>query len=198
MKNKTTEITSKVVMLPLNNIDTDQIIPARYLKIINKEGLGKKLFADWRYDKDGNRNTDFVINLPESSQAKILFVGENFGCGSSREHAPWALKDFGFQAIIALSFADIFRTNAIKNGILPVVISEKYHNILEDTIEEIPGIEINIDIEAQKIMLPTGSDIPFQIDVFSKRAIIENLDEMDYLISNLKNIESYERSHIID
>jgi 3-isopropylmalate/(R)-2-methylmalate dehydratase small subunit len=189
-----TPFSSTVVVLPTNNIDTDQIIPARFLKVTDKVGLGKNLFADWRYLPDGSENRDFVINQKSSKGAKILLAGNNFGCGSSREHAPWALVDFGFRAIISTSFADIFRNNALKNGLLPVVVSANQHRSLLELLSNDPSAEVSIDLEAQNLILPDGQKIKFEINDFSKKCLLEGLDELGYLLSLDPEIRQFEQA----
>jgi 3-isopropylmalate/(R)-2-methylmalate dehydratase small subunit len=152
-----TKLTSRVMCLPVNDIDTDQIIPARFLKATDKTGMGDNLFADWRYNADGTPNPDFVINKPESTGCQILLAGDNFGCGSSREHAPWALTSFGLQAVISTSFADIFRNNSLKNGLIPIVVDQETHKMLMDFIEEVPDAEFDIDLETQTLTFSLGS-----------------------------------------
>lgn len=151
------KLTAQVVAIPADHIDTDQIIPARFLKTISKTGLGKNLFADWRYDSDGAPNRDFPLNQPQHQGAQILLAGDNFGCGSSREHAPWALTDFGFRAIISTSFADIFRNNALKNGLLPLVVDDDTHRQLMSLAAEEPELELSIDLDTQSLILPTAA-----------------------------------------
>ena len=161
-----TTLTARVVAIPSDHIDTDQIIPARFLKTISKTGLGKSLFADWRYDSDGQPNPAFPLNLPENQGAGILLAGDNFGCGSSREHAPWALTDYGIRAVISTSFADIFRNNALKNGLLPLVVDDDTHEQLLSLAAEDPELELTIDLDTQSLILPDGRRIEFPIDVF--------------------------------
>src|SRR5512135_2271000 len=188
-----TTLTSRLVALPVSNVDTDQIIPARYLKVTDKAGLGAALFADWRYSADGSPRPDFVLNQPESQGAAILLAGDNFGCGSSREHAPWALMGYGFRAVISTSFADIFRNNALKNGLLPVIVDAETHRELLDLLAEIPQAEISIDLAAQTVSLPTGKIASFPIDGFSKDCLLRGVDELGYLLSFEAQIEAYER-----
>src|SRR5512136_2708428 len=147
-------LTSRVVPLPVNNIDTDQIIPARFLKVTDKAGLGSSLFADWRYNADGSPKPEFVLNQPEHQNAQILLAGDNFGCGSSREHAPWALTGWGFRAVISTSFADIFRNNSLKNGLLPIIVTPEVHNTLFEIVQELPQAEWTIDLSQQTVVLP--------------------------------------------
>ncbi len=186
---------SKVVPLLINDIDTDQIIPARFLKATDKAGMGDHLFADWRYLPDGSPNPDFVLNKPEMQGRKILLAGDNFGCGSSREHAPWALTGYGFRAVISTSFADIFRNNALKNGLLPVVVSEEAHRELVADLERDPDGEVVIDLEAQTVTFPGGRTERFPIDGFSKYCLLEGVDQLGYLLNRLPLIEAYETSH---
>src|SRR5512136_213663 len=160
-------LTSRVVPLPVNNIDTDQIIPARFLKVTDKSGLGASLFADWRYNADGSPKPDFVLNRPEHQGAQILLAGDNFGCGSSREHAPWALTGFGFQAVISTSFADIFRNNALKNGLLPIVLDGATHRRILELYDADPRAEVTVDLAAQTLRLQDGSEVTFPIDGFA-------------------------------
>ncbi len=188
-------LTSSVAVLTADNIDTDQIIPARFLKTIKKEGLGENLFADWRYAADGTPRPDFVLNQPQTAEAKILLAGDNFGCGSSREHAPWALKDFGFQAIISTSFADIFRNNSLKNGLLPLVVDAETHRQLCSLAAEDPDLELTIDLESQTLRLPDGRAVSFPIDAFSKTCMLEGVDQLGYLLKQAPLIEAYERLH---
>jgi 3-isopropylmalate/(R)-2-methylmalate dehydratase small subunit len=189
-----TTLTSRIVPLPVNDIDTDQIIPARFLKATDKSGMGDHLFADWRYNADGSPQSDFVLNKPEHQGAQILLAGDNFGCGSSREHAPWALAGFGFRAVISTSFADIFRNNALKNGLLPIVVDAEAHRLLFEVLEEIPHAEVTVDLAAQTVTLPTGQAVPFPIDGFSKTCLLKGTDELGYLLSFEKQIAEYEVS----
>ena len=190
-----TTLTSRVVALPIENIDTDQIIPARFLKATDKAGMGDHLFADWRYDRDGKPKPDFVLNRPESRGAQILLAGDNFGCGSSREHAPWALTGCGFRAVISTSFADIFRNNALKNGLLPVVVDPDTHWQLLSLVEEDPGTELVIDLAAQVLRLPDGREVRFPIDSFSRTCLLQGVDQLGYLASQEAHIKDYEASH---
>ena len=190
--NPFTILTSRAVSLPLNDIDTDQIIPARYLKITDKSNLGKALFSDWRYHPDGSEIPGFILNQPSARSAAILFAGRNFGCGSSREHAPWALVGFGFRAVIALSFADIFRNNALKNGLLPVRLDDEFHQRLANLLLSNPEAEISIDLKAQTVALLDGSQGSFPIDTFSKTCLLKGVDELGYLLSFREQIKAYE------
>jgi 3-isopropylmalate/(R)-2-methylmalate dehydratase small subunit len=187
-------ISSRVVALPNENIDTDQIIPARYLKAIDKAGMGNHLFADWRYDSAGNPKPDFVLNQPRAQGAHILLAGDNFACGSSREHAVWALTGFGFRAVISTSIADIFRSNALKNGLLPIVVDKQTHRELFDLVAEIPTVELNIDVAAQTLTMPDGRAVSFPLDAFSKTCLLEGVDELGYLMARREAIMRYERA----
>jgi 3-isopropylmalate/(R)-2-methylmalate dehydratase small subunit len=183
---------SRVVPLPNENVDTDQITPARFLKTTEKSGLGKVLFYDWRYDAAGTPRPDFILNKPEAAGAAVLLAGNNFGCGSSREHSPWALADFGFRAVISTAFADIFRNNCLKNGILPITVSEVVHADLFRLREADPNIEVTIDLAAQRLDLPDGSAAAFPIDAFSKKCLLEGLDELGYLMGFDDRIAAFE------
>ena len=188
-------LTSRVVAMPAENIDTDQIIPARFLKTTSKVGLGDSLFADWRYNADGTPRPDFPINRPEAKGAHILLAGDNFGCGSSREHAPWALTGFGFQAVISTSFADIFRNNALKNGLLPVVVDANTHWQLLSLAEEEPDMQISIDLESQTLRLPDGRQVTFPLDGFSKVCLLEGVDQLGYLLKHEVRVAAFEQAH---
>jgi 3-isopropylmalate/(R)-2-methylmalate dehydratase small subunit len=186
-----TRITSRIVSLPVNDIDTDQIIPARFLKATDKDGMGANLFADWRYNDDGSPKSDFVINKPESAGAQILLAGDNFGCGSSREHAPWALIGYGFRAVISTSFADIFRNNALKNGLLPIIVDEKTHQKLLDLAKENHHAELTVDLESQTFTFSGGSTT-FPIDPFNKTCLLNGVDELGYIMKFEKEIAAFE------
>lgn len=186
-----TSLTSRVVLLPINDIDTDQIIPAQYLKVTDKNGLANALFSNWRYLPDGSPNPDFALNKPESAGAQILLAGDNFGCGSSREHAPWALTGYGFRAVISTSFADIFRNNALKNGLLPVIVDEPTHQRLFDLVRENPRVELTIDLASQTLSYPGGS-ATFPIDPFNKTCLLNGVDELGYIMGFEKEIAEYE------
>ncbi len=179
---------SKTVVIPSSNIDTDQIIPARFLTTTTKEGLGLQLFADWRYQADGSPNPNFVLNRPESRGAQVLVAGRNFGCGSSREHAPWALLDFGFRAVISTEIADIFRGNSLKNGLLPIVVDDVVSQWLLDN----PGAEVDIDLAAARLTLPTGVSVAFPLEAFARHCLLNGVDELGFLRARLSDIESYE------
>lgn len=190
-------LTSRAVVLPNENVDTDQIIPARFLKAIDKEGMGKNLFADWRYDAAGSPKPDFVLNQPRASGAQILLAGDNFACGSSREHAVWALISFGFRAVISTSFADIFRNNALKNSLLPIVVDRATHQELFDLVAEIPHVELKIDLATQTLTLPGGRTVSFPIDPFARTCLLEGVDELGYLLARADAIARYESAHSI-
>jgi 3-isopropylmalate/(R)-2-methylmalate dehydratase small subunit len=186
---------SRMVAIPTDNIDTDQIIPARFLKTISKVGLGANCFSDWRYNEDGTPRLDFILNQPQAEGVQILLAGDNFGCGSSREHAPWALMDFGFKAIISTSFADIFRNNALKNGLLPVVVDEDTHQQLLSLVEEEPDTAVSIDLDQQTLTLPDGRTVSFPIDSFSKTCMLEGIDQLGYLLKQEDKVLAYEKAH---
>ena len=186
--NPVTRITARTIVLPLEDVDTDQIIPARYLRTTVREGLGENLFADWRYDKDGSEIDGFVLNEPESKGAGILVAGRNFGCGSSREHAPWALLDHGFHAVISTEIADIFRNNSLKNGFLPVIVDEDTHRWLLAN----PGIELTLDVEAKKLTLPNGNMVDFPIENFSRYCLLNGVDQLGFLMEQADAISAYE------
>jgi 3-isopropylmalate/(R)-2-methylmalate dehydratase small subunit len=181
-------ITSRTVVIGSSDIDTDQIIPARFLTTTTKEGLGKQLFADWRYHSDGSPKEQFVLNRPEARGAEILVAGRNFGCGSSREHAPWALLDYGFRAVISTEIADIFRGNSLINGLLPVVVDEPTSQWLLHH----PGAEVDIDLESLRLTLPTGASVAFPIEPFARHCLVNGVDELGYLLSKLSDIERFE------
>ncbi len=183
------------VALPIENIDTDQIIPARFLKATDKQGMGDNLFADWRYDANGQPNPDFPLNRPEAKGAQILVGGHNFGCGSSREHAPWALQGFGFRAVISTYFADIFRNNALKIGLLPIVVDPETHYQLVSMVEEDPTTPVSIDLEAQQVRLPDGQAISFPIDPFAKYCLVNGVDQLGFLQSQEAEIAAFEQQH---
>src|SRR5260370_11640264 len=189
-----TPFQSRIVPFPINNIDTDQIIPARFLKTTSKEGLDKQLFNDWRYDPQGNPKPDFILNTPQGQGAATLLAGDNFGCGSSREHAPWALTQFGFRAVIRPSFADIFRGNALKNSLVPIVVPEEIHAELFALVGRDPNTEIAIDLASQTLTLPDGRKVEFPVDVFSKTCMLEGVDELGYMLKQNTAIDAYEAS----
>jgi 3-isopropylmalate/(R)-2-methylmalate dehydratase small subunit len=183
--------TSRTVVLPVENVDTDQIIPARFLKATSKAGLGSKLFADWRFDAEGKPKQDFVLNRPEAAGAAILVAGDNFGCGSSREHAPWALVDYGFRAVVSTSIADIFRNNSLKNGLVPVVVDMAAHTKLLAA----PGASLTISVEDQTLTLPDGSRASFPIDPFARYCLLNGVDELEFLLSKEAAIAAFEARH---
>jgi 3-isopropylmalate/(R)-2-methylmalate dehydratase small subunit len=187
-----THLNSTFAPLANNDVDTDQIIPAVYLKVTDKNGLVEGLFQRWRVHEDGSLNEDFFMNKPEYRQAKILLAGDNFGCGSSREHAPWALVGWGFQAVISTSFADIFKSNSLKNGLLPIEVDEQTHQVLFDIAEETRVAELKIDLAEQTLELPDGSKVSFPIDGFSKLCLLEGVDQLGYLQKRGSLIEAYE------
>lgn len=190
-----TTLTSRVIPLPITDVDTDQIIPAQFLKITDKEGLADLLFFHWRYNDDGSPKMEFVINKPEYRGARVLLAGDNFGCGSSREHAPWALTAYGFRAVICTSFADIFRNNSLKNGLLPVVVDDRTHQELFELVEEVPDAELTIDLATQTLSFPTGS-VTFPIDPFNKACLLNGVDELGYIMSFEKEIAAFETNRL--
>ena len=188
--------TSKVVPLPAENVDTDQIVPARYLKITDKADLAEALFRDWRFQEDGSlREPRFVLDQPEMAGRKILLVGDNFGAGSSREHAPWALSAWGIRAILSTSFADIFRSNSLKNGLLPIVVDPATHARLFELLAADPDAQLTVDLAEQGILLPDGATIDFEIDLFAKRMILAGTDELGYLLAKEPEIGAWEANH---
>lgn len=187
-------LNATAVPIKINDIDTDQIIPARYLKAVNRSDVKEGLFRDWKYNEDGTEKKDFALNKAEYKDAKILIAQHNFGCGSSREHAPWAICDNGFRAIIAISFADIFRNNCMKNGILPITFDEATVMKIIDLVEKNPNTEIQIDLENQKVLVPDLGEFSFDIDPFRKTCILKNTDEIGYTLGFLDRIEEYEES----
>jgi 3-isopropylmalate/(R)-2-methylmalate dehydratase small subunit len=188
-----TTLTSHAVPLPIDNVDTDQIIPARFLKVTDKKGLGDNLFHDWRYLKDGSPNPEFVLNDSASQGAQILIGGSNFGSGSSREHAPWALVGWGLRAIISTGFADIFKSNSLKNGLLPVEVSREVHSALMETVQRDRTTQITIDLPSQSVTGPEGIETTFPIDGFSKHCLLEGIDQLGYLLSFEDQITRYEQ-----
>jgi 3-isopropylmalate/(R)-2-methylmalate dehydratase small subunit len=186
-----TTLTSRVMPLPINDIDTDQIIPAQFLKVTDKNGLADALFFHWRYNDDKSPKAEFVLNKPQYHGTQILLAGDNFGCGSSREHATWALTSYGFRAVISTSFADIFRSNALKNGLIPIIVDEQTHKMLFDLIEEVPNAEFNVDLESQTLSFPNGS-VQFPIDPFNKACLLNGVDELGYILSFENEIAAFE------
>lgn len=183
------KLTARTVVLPAANIDTDQIIPARFLTTTTREGLGRSLFADWRYDAQGLPRPEFVLNRPESQGCRILVAGRNIGCGSSREHAPWALLDYGIQAVISTEIADIFRNNSLKNGLVPVVVDEATSQWLLQN----PGVEVTIDIAATTLTLPSGTQVKFPLESFSRYCLLNGVDELGFLLARDQEISAYEK-----
>jgi 3-isopropylmalate/(R)-2-methylmalate dehydratase small subunit len=187
--------TGRVAPLPINDIDTDQIIPARFLKVTDKNGLGAAAFSDWRYNADGSPKPDFVLNKPEYQGASILVGGTNFGAGSSREHASWALVGAGFKAVVSTYFADIFRSNALKNGFLPIMVDPETHQQLISLAQEDPTTEVTVDLESQTLTLPDGRAVTFPIDAFSKECLLNGVDQLGYLLNLQDEVEAYEAEH---
>jgi 3-isopropylmalate/(R)-2-methylmalate dehydratase small subunit len=188
--------TSAVIPLPAENVDTDQIVPARYLKVIDKDGLREALFHDWRYDADGGlKEPLFVMDRLAMADRQILLVGDNFGTGSSREHAPWALVAWGIRAVISTSFADIFKSNALKNGLLPIVVDAERHRQLFELIDAQPRVALSVDLEAQAVHLPGDEDLPFDVDPFAKKMLLAGTDEMGWLLAREPAIAAYEHDH---
>lgn len=186
------KLSATAAPLRAENVDTDQIIPARFLTAVTKEGMGDGLFSSWRYNADGSPKADFVLNQPEYKGADILIAGRNFGSGSSREHAVWALTEYGFRSVIAPGFADIFYNNSLKNGLLPVPLPEETVNMLLDLVEEDPEIQITVDLESQTVSLPDGQTHKFAIDPFRKICLLEGLDDLGYILSKVDAIEAHE------
>jgi 3-isopropylmalate/(R)-2-methylmalate dehydratase small subunit len=189
---KFTTFTSRLAPLPIDNIDTDQIIPARFLKTISMQGLGDQLFYDWRYEANGKPNPEFLLNKPEGRTAEVLLAGDNFGCGSSREHAPWALTQYGFRAVISTSFADIFRGNALKNSLLPIMVAPDIHAALFKAVADDPAATVTVDLSRQALTLPDGSAVTFSIDEFAKYCMLEGVDELGYILQQEAAIAAYE------
>ena len=189
------KFSGRTVALPINDIDTDQIIPARYLKVTDKSGLGAACFEDWRYNSDGSPKPEFPLNKPEYKGAKVLIGGHNFGCGSSREHAPWALIGAGFQAIVSTYFADIFKGNALKNGLLPVIVDEETHRQLISLSQEDSSTEVTVDLETQTLTLPDGRQVTFPVDSFSRYCLLNGVDQLGFLVGLDGEINNYEGSH---
>jgi 3-isopropylmalate/(R)-2-methylmalate dehydratase small subunit len=188
---KFTAFESRIVALPMDNVDTDQIIPARFLKTISKDGLGDQLFFDWRYDAEGKPKPDFVLNKPESKACKVLLAGDNFGCGSSREHAPWALTQYGFRAVISTSFADIFKGNSLKNSLLPIVVPADVHaELFKD-----PSGAVKVDLASQTLTLPSGRKVQFPVDDFAKHCLLEGIDELGYILKQEPAVAAFEAAH---
>jgi 3-isopropylmalate/(R)-2-methylmalate dehydratase small subunit len=194
---KFTTLTSQAIQLLVDNIDTDQIIPARFLKVTDKNGLGESLFCDWRYNNDGSPKPEFPLNQPQNKNRRILFAGDNFGCGSSREHAPWALTAFGLRAVISTSFADIFRNNSLKNGLLPIILPQAEYQQLKSELQQSPDAELHVDLEKQHITFPSGKQAAFPIDPFSKFCLLNGIDELEYLRQFTKEVEQHEAANAL-
>jgi 3-isopropylmalate/(R)-2-methylmalate dehydratase small subunit len=190
-----TNFESRIVPMPESNIDTDQIIPARFLKTVSKEGLDKQLFNDWRYDTQGSPKPGFILNQPRAQGAQVLLAGDNFGCGSSREHAPWALTQFGFRAVISTSFADIFKQNALKNSLLPIMVPQDVHAELFDASKD-PAATVKIDLPNQTLTTPSGRQVKFPVDEFSKQNLIDGVDELGYIVKQEPFIAAYEARRV--
>src|SRR5271166_6109300 len=191
--NKFLPFESRLVPLAIDNIDTDQIIPARFLKTISKDGLGDQLFYDWRYDAEGKPKPDFILNGPEAKAAKILLAGDNFGCGSSREHAPWALTQYGFRAVISTSFADIFKQNSLKNSLLPIVVPADVH---AELFAAPPDATVKIDLANQALTTPSGRQVEFPIDSFAKHCLLNGVDELGYILQHEADIAAFESRRV--
>ena len=188
--------TSKVIPIDKENVDTDQIVPARYLKVTDKDGLADALFRDWRFEEDGSlKDPPFILDRPGMAGRNILLVGDNFGAGSSREHAPWALTSWGVRAILSTGFADIFRSNSLKNGLLPIVVPADVHARLRDLIARDPDADLTVDLSEQGVLLPDGTTVDFDIDPFAKRMLLAGTDEMGYLLSKERDIAAWEAAH---
>jgi 3-isopropylmalate/(R)-2-methylmalate dehydratase small subunit len=191
-----TTFTSRVIPLPAENVDTDQIVPARYLKMTDKAGLAEALFRDWRFNEDGSlKDPPFVLDRPGMAGRQILLAGDNFGAGSSREHAPWALTAWGIRAILSTSFADIFRSNSLKNGLLPIVVEAERHRQLFVLVGERPAADLTVDLESQVVHLPGDEDLPFDVDPFAKRMMLAGTDELGYLLSKEPELRAWEADH---
>ncbi len=187
-----TPFESKMVQMPIDNIDTDQIIPARFLKTISKDGLGDQLFNDWRYDAAGKPKPDFILNQAQAKTRQVLLAGDNFGCGSSREHAPWALTQYGFRAVISTSFADIFKQNSLKNSLLPIVVSRDVHAKLFQA----PEGTVKIDLTSRSLTLPDGTAVEFEVDNFARHCLLEGVDELGYILKQEPAIAAYEAQRV--
>ena len=186
-------ITSRTIVLPRNDVDTDQIIPARFLRTTVRDGLGVHLFSDWRYLADGQPNPDFVLNRAEAKGCSVLVAGDNFGCGSSREHAPWALTDCGIRAVVSTSFADIFRSNSLKNGLVPVIVDAATLQWLHAN----PGAAVTVDLDTSTLQLPDGRAVHFPIEPFARYCLMQGVDQLGYLLSKNAEITSYEQRHTV-
>ena len=184
------KLSSRTVVLTATDVDTDQIIPARFLTTTTRNGLGSKLFFDWRFDADGGKNPDFVLNTAAADGCEILVAGRNFGCGSSREHAPWALLDYGIRAVVSTEIADIFRSNSLKNGLLPIVVDAASHDLLLEN----PGSAVTVDIAASTISLPDGSTVSYPIDEFARHCLLEGVDQLGFLQQHTNDIHNFEET----
>jgi 3-isopropylmalate/(R)-2-methylmalate dehydratase small subunit len=194
---KFAKMTGSLAPLPIDNIDTDQIIPARFLKTTSKAGLGDQLFYDWRYDEAGNPKPDFILNRPEGRAAQVLLAGDNFGCGSSREHAPWALIQFGFRAVISTSFADIFRQNSLKNSLLPIIVPADAQEALFAACEKDPATTVSVDLAERKLTLPDGLHVTFPIDEFARQCMLEGVDELGFILQQEAQIAAFEQRRVL-
>src|SRR5215218_739061 len=191
-----TSFSSAVIPLPAENVDTDQIVPARFLKVTDKEGLADALFRDWRYEADGGlKEPTFVLDKPQMYGRRILLAGDNFGCGSSREHAPWALVAWGIRAVITTSCADIFKGNSLKNGLLPIIVDPERLQFLFELVQRQPNVELTVDLESQVVHLPGDEDLPFDVDPFSKIMLLKGTDELGYLLGKADQIDAWEAVH---
>jgi 3-isopropylmalate/(R)-2-methylmalate dehydratase small subunit len=191
-----TTFTGKVIPLPAENVDTDQVVPARYLKVTDKAGLAEALFRDWRFNEDGSlKEPRFILDQPEMAGREILLAGDNFGAGSSREHAPWALTAWGIRAILSTSFADIFRSNSLKNGLLPIAVETERHRQLFDLVRDRPDAELTVDLDAQVVHLPGDEDLPFEVDPFARHMLLAGTDELGYLLGKDAEIAAWEAVH---
>jgi len=191
-----TTFMSKVIPLPAENVDTDQVVPARYLKVTDKAGLAEALFRDWRFNEDGSlKEPRFILDQPEMAGREILLAGDNFGAGSSREHAPWALTAWGIRAILSTSFADIFRSNSLKNGLLPIAVEAERHRQLFDLVRDRPDAELTVDLDAQVVHLPGDEDLPFEVDPFARHMLLAGTDELGYLLGKDAEIAAWEAVH---
>lgn len=194
--NKFIPFTARYAVLPMENVDTDQIIPARFLKTTDKVGLGDNLFADWRYDSNGQPKPEFLLNKPFAKGVEVLVAGTNFGCGSSREHAPWALQGFGFRAVLSTYFADIFQNNSLKNGLLPIVISPEIYQLLVANDAPNPGqATLSVDLASQTVTLPDGRTMWFPIEPFAKYCVLNGVDQLGFLVDADQDIRAYEHTH---
>ncbi len=191
-----TNFESRLVPLSMTNVDTDQIIPARFLKTTSKVGLDKQLFNDWRYDAEGNPKPDFILNQAQAKGAQVLLAGDNFGCGSSREHAPWALTQFGFRAVISTSFADIFKQNSLKNSLLPIVVPPDVHAELFAAVAADPAATVKIDLPNQTLTTPAGRKVEFPVDSFSKHCLVNGVDELGFILQHEADIAAFEARRV--